>query len=426
MGKARYKYRAWVRLWSGLVTLVLVSGIARADTHYVSPSGGHTPPFTNWPTAATNIQAAVDVASSNDTVLVTNGVYDTGGMVVSDMSNRVAVTKPLTLRSVGGPEVTRIVGHQVPGTTNGVGAVRCVYLGNGATLIGFRLTEGSTVVPGTFEKIHGGGVRCESHESLVSNCIINGNTAHRGGGAFRGTFVNCRLTGNWAVEGGGAYGANLSNCTLAWNTVLRDGGGAYACGLYNCTLAGNTAGLMGGGAFMGRLENCIAYHNSAQLSGNLSSGYVIYSCTDPFHSGTGNITNDPQFADLSSTNLRLLSASSCIDAGTNGTWMPALVDLDGLPRIINGTVDMGAYESPSPAITSLSPPSPPVGPVITWASFTGAQYAVYGSTNLLHGYDVLIEESIPAYPPENAFTDTVSGVSLRGYAVEFERMMSAE
>jgi hypothetical protein len=38
-----------------------------------------TPPYTNWAIAATTIQAAVDAAAYGDLVLVTNGVYDSGG-----------------------------------------------------------------------------------------------------------------------------------------------------------------------------------------------------------------------------------------------------------------------------------------------------------------------------------------------------------
>ena len=43
--------------------------------------------------------------------------------------------------------------------------------------------------------------------------------------------------------------------------------------------------------------------------------------------------------------LRLLGISPCLNVGLNGA-MPYLHDLDANPRVVNGYVDMGAYEGP--------------------------------------------------------------------------------
>jgi hypothetical protein len=57
----------------------------------------------------------------------------------------------------------------------------------------------------------------------------------------------------------------------------------------------------------------------------------------------GNITAEPMFVDRTNGNYRLLAASPCINAGTNG-YVEGSLDLDGNLRIIGPAADMGAYE----------------------------------------------------------------------------------
>jgi hypothetical protein len=161
--------------------------------HYVAlDSSNPQPPYQSWATAARTIQDAVDaVTVVGARVLVSTGVYQTGGKLVDGpQTNRVAITTPLLLLSVNGPRATIIRGFQVPGTTNGYGAVRCVYLGDGAFLSGFTLSDGAGE--------RGGGVLCESVNTTVSNCIMQGNLALMGGGAYSGTLYSCGFVGNSA------------------------------------------------------------------------------------------------------------------------------------------------------------------------------------------------------------------------------------
>ena len=123
---------AHARMW-GAAVLFAVSSLslpnAFADTLYVDLSNpAPEPPYTNWLTAATNIQDAVDAANASDIILVSNGVYATGATVVYGVSNRVVVNKAISVQSVNGPDATVIQGSLTPGTTNGSSSVRCVIL----------------------------------------------------------------------------------------------------------------------------------------------------------------------------------------------------------------------------------------------------------------------------------------------------------
>jgi len=111
-----------------LLTVLALAGTSNptnAATRYVwQDSPNPNPPYANWATAAHVIQNAVDAAVEGDTVLVTDGVYATGGRaVVGIMTNRVAIDRAITLLSVNGPEVTVI---------EGASQTRCVYLGTNA------------------------------------------------------------------------------------------------------------------------------------------------------------------------------------------------------------------------------------------------------------------------------------------------------
>jgi hypothetical protein len=259
-----------------LLTCIVVAAIGpfratAATTHYVDQNSSNpVAPYSDWNHAAINIQDAIDAASAGDTVLVTNGVYQTGGRTFSTgaLTNRVVIDQALTVQSVNGPVVTAIQGYRVPDTTNGPGAVRCVYLTNNASLIGFTLTNGATLGTnaGAFDQ-QGGGIRSGSSVTcVISNCWILGNAASTwGGGAYSGHLDACTLAGNSAAEGGGAYVAKLANCQINSNSAGQGGGTSQAF-LSDCTLINNYA-PQGGGAFQSFGTGCLVSQNSAQSTG---------------------------------------------------------------------------------------------------------------------------------------------------------------
>lgn len=488
--------------YQGSTTNTLVISVV-ANRYVNVDSPGPAAPYASWSTAATTVQDAVDLASAGELILVADGLYQTGERAVSGtMTVRVAVTKPLTVSSVSGPSVTYIVGRGPNGPT----AMRCVNLANGAMLVGFTLTNGATRTSGNAERdMSGGGVWCEGLSAVVSNCVLTSNSASwGGGGAYSGTLNNCTLTGNSSTErGGGAYfgtlnyctltgnsaspwgvggGAGfstLNNCTLTGNSAFGGGGGTYSGTLNNCTLTGNSASpyqgaggganggalnnctltgnsaSWGGGAYYCTLNNCIAYYNGAGTSGtNHQGGTFSYCCTTPLPTGAGNFTNAPLFVNSNGwSTLRLQAGSPCINAGNN-TVAPGSTDLDCNPRIVGGTVDIGAYEFQSPAsrisyawlqsygfptdgsadyadpdhdgmnnwqewiagtdptdvasaLRMLSLSQAANGIAATWSSVTGRTYFLQRATNPAAAPTFsIIQSNLPGQPSTTGFTDT--------------------
>jgi len=386
--------------------------INRALVHYADLNNlSPIYPYISWSTAATNIQDAIDAADNLALVLVTNGIYDTGGAIVSifgsDTKNRIVIQKNIEVRSVNGPEVTIIMGNGFadyePESTNNV---RGAYLSEGL-LNGFTITNCGTRTSGTEASQSGAGVYMRNGNGTVSNCVISGNVAKRnGGGLYYGTINNCTVNGNRtavsdggglysatannssiignsADRGGGLYRCAANNCLISGNSAGRDGGGMYGyadkanncliignsagdnggglyyCKAQNCTIIGNSAGDNGGGTYNGTIINNIVWDNTAAspASSNYynSGGGYDYNCISPTITAN-DIAQNPCF--IGGGDYHLQNNSPCINAGINNyASMP--YDLAGNPRIMENIVDMGCYESTRglPVISITNPAS---------------------------------------------------------------------
>lgn len=371
--------------------------ILNHTVHLVNANSiGPIPPYTNWASAAVTIQDAIDVATNGDLILVTNGVYQSGGRVVyGSLTNRVVVNARLVIESVNGPAVTIIQGYQTLGITNDDNAVRCVYLADNAVLSGFTLTRGATRSSGDYyEEQSGGGVWCETAGSEILDCVLTGNSATGDGGAgYQGTFDDCLLTGNSAAQGGGTSHSALNNCTVVNNS--------------------------GEGAYYGTLNNCIVYYNNPDnyFNSHFYFNTVLnFCCTTPDPGDAGDITNEPVFVNFVGGDFHLQSNSPCVNTGNNGYVMVATNDLEGNPRIVGGTVDIGAYENQTsgsgiPYLKMLPPvrTNNPSGLVVSWQSVNTRTYYLQSSTNLAaQPAFSTIQSNIAGQAGTTSYTDTTA------------------
>ena len=177
------------------------------------------------------------------------------------------------------------------------------------------------------------------------------------------TLIGLTITGGSFGYGAGIYNAGrlkLVNCVLTGNAATSNGGGIYSTKevtLVNSTVSGNTAPKGGGlsvSSGKAELTNTIVALNAAADNADLGGTWT----------GTNNIVGaDPGFVtapifedgvlvNADTLDLSLAEGSAAIDAGTNAA-VTAEFDIAGNSRIINGIVDIGAYEygaAPVPVI----------------------------------------------------------------------------
>ena len=277
-----------------LAAITMTSLHAKAVTHYVALTGGHNSPYTSWDDAATNIQAAVDVAASGSMVLVAGGRY-----VVSDTTATyvVSISNALEIRSTAGADATLI---DAENKRSGV----LINLGAGGTAV----VSGFTIVNGNPSIAAGAGVRAYRGHAYLSDCVISNNTTSSsggGGGVYydkeSGNLVisNCWLVNNTATGGGGGCTVAGSNallvaCHITDNVSAGGGGGIAALStctnllIDKCVISSNetTGATYGGGIYClnaAHINNCLIENNTAGHHGggimvfNYAPGYVCVS-----------------------------------------------------------------------------------------------------------------------------------------------------
>lgn len=209
----------------------------------------------------------------------------------------------------------------------------------------------------------GGAISIRWKDAQVNNSIFVSNYSALGGAIsfahYEETeFVQCNnlLMYNNALFFGGAISTLHSNTILANNTIVKNtavyGGGIYTIDMlvpryYNSIIRGNIA-LSGEGnqAYLWDAISSIDFYHC-----NLEGGYLETGGSGGGEAFSGeyinNIDTDPLFSDPDLDEYILQYGSPSVNTGINevaGYEMPA-IDLNGNPRIEQGLIDMGCYES---------------------------------------------------------------------------------
>lgn len=329
-------------------------------------------------------------------------VLDANGAAGADVIQFDAGLTGAIVLSSGQLVVSDSVDIQGPGALDlavaGIGDSRLFYLYSGSALIDVTIS-GLTLAGGNADV--GGAIADFGENLVIDGLTITGNVASVGvqgggdggglwasdgtGGGMTVSILNSTISGNTAGDDGGgvhleqvAGAVTVLNSTLSSNYAGGDGGGLDLYSLYGngslsileTTIAGNTAVGTGGGAFALSgpvvVENSIAADNTAATHNDLGTagdGSFDVSFSLVESPGTANITDnggnlfnqDPQLGPLTnnggSTPTHLpADTSPVVNAGNPLFMPPPSTDQRGLPRVVNGRIDMGSVEVAMPAV----------------------------------------------------------------------------
>jgi len=261
----------------------------------------------------------------------------------------------------------------------------------------------------------GGGIINQKSSPIISNTLIDLNTAYDGAGIYNWAtagvtaspvLTNVSITNNTAARNGGGINnlgasgnkvaATLKNCLIARNTAKFGGGifnDNYTANTYiNTTLANNIITPGPGGGMFNNTAYCTETFKNSIIWGNKLGGAVDNIWNNPgvvvtYNNslleggtvGSGIISNsDPLFINSATGNFHLFSTSPAKDAGNNSDISGVSTDLGGGDRIFNTTVDLGAYEF---APRYVTPTGAGTGAGTSWANASSDLQLMINNSN---------------------------------------------